>query len=95
MRLLGAYDNYNLGYQSRDFHLSPDRLKQVLPGGGIVRPTITVDGRVVGTWRSKRSGRRLSVGLEPFAPLDRAIEEAIAAEIDDIGRFEDLDATIA
>jgi len=95
VRLLGAYDNYNLGYESRDFHLPAERLKQVLPGGGIVRPTITVDGRLVGTWRSKRSGRRLSVRLEPFEPLDRAIEEAIAAEIDDIGRFEDLDATTA
>ncbi len=95
VRLLGAYDNYNLGYQSRDFAVTLANVKQIVPGGGIVRPTITVDGRFVGTWTSKRSGKRLAVKIEPFAPLEPAVELAIAAEIADIGRFEALSAAPA
>ena len=95
VRLLGAYDNYNMGYESRDFYLPPAHLKQVLPGGGIVRPTITLDGKVVGTWSSKRRGRKLAVGLEPFAALDDATKAAIAGEIEDIGRFEGFAARLA
>ncbi len=94
VRLLGAYDNYNLGYVSRDFYLPAEHAKQVVPGGGIVRPTIVVDGEIVGTWTSKRSGKRLAVELEPFAQLDPEVTDALAAEVEDVGRFEELVATI-
>lgn len=59
VRMLGAYDNYNLGYESRDFAVGPRDVGRIVPGGEIVRPTITVDGRFVGTWFSKRAGKRL------------------------------------
>lgn len=95
VRMLGAYDNYNLGYQSRVFAVSADHVKQIVPGGGIVRPTITVDGRFVGTWSSKRSGKRLAVRIEPFGAVAPAVEGAIAAEVEDIGRFESLTAALA
>ena len=95
VRLLGAFDNYNLGYESREFYLAAEHVKQVLPGGGIVRPTITVDGTIVGTWASKRSGKRLAVALEPFTALEPEVEEALGAEVEDVGRFEGLAATIS
>ena len=70
VRLLGAFDNYNLGYVDRGFALAAEHERRVNPGGGIVRPSITVDGRCVATWSSKRSGERLAVTIEPFEPLD-------------------------
>ena len=94
VRLPGAFDNYNLCYERRDFHLPAEHVKQVVPGGGIVRPVITVDGKIVGTWSSKRSGKRLAVTLEPFTELDRELEDALAEEVADIGRFEGLEAAI-
>ena len=90
VRLLGAFDNFNLGYVSRDFHLPPEHAKQVAPGGGIIRPAITVDGRIVGTWSSKKSGKRLSVELEPFDALSPEIDEALESEVADVARFESL-----
>ena len=62
------------------------------PAAGIVRPTITVDGRFVGTWSSKRS-RQAARGVDRAVRAARArqIEAAIEAEVDDIGRFEGLD----
>ena len=95
VRMLGAFDNYNLGYVDRGFALAPEFEKRVNPGGGIVRPSIVVDGRCVATWASKRSGPRLAVTIEPFEPLAPEVEEAIADEVADIGRFEGLDATLA
>ena len=95
VRLLGAFDNYNLGYVDRGFAIAAEHEKRVNPGGGIVRPAIIVDGRFVGTWSSKRSGRRLALTIEPFGRLRPEVEKALAAEVADIGRFEGLDATIA
>jgi hypothetical protein len=92
VRMLGAFDNYNLGYVDRDFAIAPEFAKRVNPGGGIVRPSIVVDGACVATWSSKRSGKRLAVSIEPFEPLAAEIEKAIAAEVADIGRFEGVDA---
>jgi hypothetical protein len=92
VRLLGAFDNYNLGYSSRDFAVPPEHVKQLAPGGGIIRPAITVDGRIVGTWSSKRSGRRLAVSIEPFEELDPALIEAVEAEAEDVRRFEGVPA---
>ena len=38
VRMLGAFDNYNLGYVDRGFAIAPSFEKQVNPGGGMVRP---------------------------------------------------------
>jgi Winged helix DNA-binding domain len=95
VRMLGAFDNYNLGYVDRGPAVAPEYEKRINAGGGIVRPAITVDGAFVATWSSKRSGRRLRVEIEPFEPLAPAIEEAIALEVADIGRFEGLAAALA
>ncbi len=94
VRLLGAYDNYNLGYVDRGFAVPPEHEKQINPGGGIVRPSILVDGRAVATWTSKRSGNRLAVTIEPFEPLSPAVHRAVEADVADLGRFEELAATI-
>jgi hypothetical protein len=95
VRLLGAFDNYNLGYESRDFAVGPEHVKQILPGGGIVRPAIVADGRFVGTWASKRSGKRLVVQVEPFAPLEPPIAAALEGELADLGRFEGVEVRLA
>jgi hypothetical protein len=95
VRLLGAFDNYGLGYVSRDFAVDPAFVSRVIPGGGVVRPTVTVGGRFVGTWASKRSGKRLDVAVEPFETLDPFWAAAVRAEVEDIGRFEDVAATLA
>jgi Winged helix DNA-binding domain len=94
VRLLPAFDTYLLGYESRAHAVDAAGERRILPGGGVLRPTICVDGRLVGLWSSKRSGDRLAIDLEPFEPLDEAVLAAIQAEVADIGRFEGLAATL-
>jgi hypothetical protein len=94
IRMLGAFDNYNLGYRSRVFAVDDAHVKRIVPGGGIVRPTVSVDGRFAATWSSRRSGRRLAVEIEPFDELGPDTIGAITDEVADLGRFEGLAAEL-
>jgi hypothetical protein len=87
VRLLPRFDIYVLGYQKRDLAVPSQYAKRINAGGGIVHPTVLVDGRIVGTWKSKREKNQLVVMVEPFEQLAPEIEEGLEAEVVDIGRF--------
>ncbi|CAN5493476.1 winged helix DNA-binding domain-containing protein [soil metagenome] len=95
VRLLPAYDTYLMGHRDRDFIAPGPLWKKVLPGGGILRPTILVGGAAVGTWKIRRTPKRIEVRIEPFAPLTDKVTAAIEAEVADIGRFEAREARLA
>lgn len=95
VRLLGAFDTYLMGYASRDHAADGVGQRRVLPGGGVLRPTICVDGRFAGIWSSKRSGKVLTVSIEPFDGFDGSWLPAIEAEVADLGRFEGAEARLA
>jgi len=63
--------------------------RAVLPGGGILRPAIVLDGAAVGIWSSKRAGAEVRVEFEPFDELDATTAKAIEDEVADLGRFEE------
>jgi Winged helix DNA-binding domain len=86
-RLLGHWDGLLLGYRRRDLHLDPAHARAVQAGGGMLRPTVLVGGRVVGTWRLERS----VITVEPFGRLSK---KALEAEVADIGRFLGEDLTL-
>ena len=88
VRLLPAYDTYLMGHRDREFIAAGAEWPEIGPGGGILRPTITVGGQAAGTWRLRRAGGRLSSELLPFGRLGAPAKKAIAAELDDIERFE-------
>jgi len=94
VRLLPAFDTYLMGYESRSHAVDEAGEKVVLPGGGVLRPTICVDGRFVGTWSRRADKKKLSVTLEPFARIDERWARALEAEVADIGRFEGLEARL-
>ena len=87
IRMLGAFDPYLLGYRTRDLGVGAELLKRVHPGGGIIRPTVLVDGRAVATWTRKRAGRKLSITVSPFESLSDEERVGIDREVGDIGRF--------
>ncbi|MFI2370853.1 winged helix DNA-binding domain-containing protein [Streptomyces sp. NPDC018833] len=96
VRLLPAYDNYLVGYRRRDLSVPAEHERRVWPGGGIIRPTVVVDGWAVGTWSGGRRGAEPVV--EPFAgsePLDPAVTAGIARESADIARFYNASHTLS
>ena len=88
VRLLPAYDTYLMGHRERRVIAPNGNWPEIGPGGGILRPTITVRGAAVGTWRLRRAGRWLEAELHPFGQLPRPVLAAVEAELHDIGRFE-------
>jgi hypothetical protein len=75
-KLLPPFDPYILGWKDRTFAIPGDMTKRVMPGGGMFRAVVLVDGRITGTW--SRAGRRVQVD----APAD-----GLEAEIADVERF--------
>ncbi|GAA2724589.1 winged helix DNA-binding domain-containing protein [Actinocorallia aurantiaca] len=71
VRLLPAYDEYLLGWTTRPVPAS--RHRDVHPGGGVLRPTVIADGRIVGVWPGGR--------IDLWEPAD------CSAELADLVRF--------
>ena len=79
VRLLPAFDGILLGHRDRALTVRPQRARDVLPGGGILRPTVLADGLVEGTWRFNRG----TPAITPFT----APGPDVAAEVADVVRF--------
>lgn len=91
IRLLPPQDPY---LQQRDrTTLLPDKTlhprlwRPVRPPG-----VVLTAGQLVATWRSQRAGKRLTVTVEPFAPLATPTRAAIVAEADRIALLRDCEA---
>jgi len=94
LRLLSAFDNYLVGYRERDLIIDAAHRRQVYVGG-IIRPAVLLDGRVIGTWRLVRKTVSAAVEVTPFGDLTSRVRAAIDAEAADIGRFVSLPVTLA
>ena len=88
LRLTGGFDTLWLGYADRSLLVDGAHAARVNPGGGMVRPLVVGDGRVVGTWAYRRRGRTAHVvEVDLFRALTRSETAAVEAEVVDVGRF--------
>jgi Winged helix DNA-binding domain len=94
VRLLPRFDTYLLGYQKRDLAVPPQHAKRINAGGGIIHPTLTVDGRVVGIWKSARKSSHMEVIVEPFDKLSPHVYPGLEADISDLSRFLETPITL-
>jgi hypothetical protein len=88
VRLIPGWDNYLMGHRDREFVAGSDLWPRIMPGGGLVRPTVLVDGVAVGTWSVRRGKGSVEVEVSPFSELDADVDEAVREEVEDIRRFE-------
>ncbi|WP_157083831.1 winged helix DNA-binding domain-containing protein [Millisia brevis] len=86
VRLLASFDEFCLGYKTRDDCLDPRDFTKVVPGAnGIFHPTFLVDGVVVGTWRRTVNAKSIDVTVDIFRPRSATLRDLRAA----IDRFVD------
>ncbi|MFD0212094.1 winged helix DNA-binding domain-containing protein [Streptomyces hirsutus] len=85
VRMLPAYDNYLVGYRTREASVPPLHQASVWPGGGIIRSTVIADGLAVATW-TRGSGSR-SIQVDAFEPVPPQIEQGIDMEEEAVVRF--------
>jgi hypothetical protein len=83
VRLLGGFDPY---LQARDRDLIvPDKVTQKALWPVLGRPgAVFVDGEVLGTWRAKTSGKKLTITLDEFAPVPKDRIEAEAERVAEV-----------
>jgi hypothetical protein len=92
--LLPAFDEYLVGYRDRAAQIDPKHVTRVNAGGGMLNPSVVVEGRVVGTWRRDldRSGVDLEVDL--FEPPAEDRQRAIHRAAKRFGEFLGLEARV-
>ncbi len=96
VRLLPAYDVHTIGTaKDADATIPAARRPLVWQSAGRVLPVILAGGRMTGTWRHERKGRRLQVELSPWEPPGAAAREAAEAEAVRLAAFLGAEPEIA
>ncbi|AXE79920.1 winged helix DNA-binding domain-containing protein [Streptomyces atratus] len=83
VRLLPYFDAYLIASQPRRNLFPGVAYTRALAGGQAGNfPVLLIDGTVAGVWHQRRSGRRITVTVEPLSPLTagqlRGLEEQVA-----------------
>ena len=88
VQLLPAFDEYLVGYRDRECLLDPSYAGRVVPGsGGMLVPTLLVDGRVAGTWKRTLTRRAVLVVGRPFAAFGTEETRNFAGAVERYARF--------
>ena len=85
--LLPAFDEYLVGYKDRRAVLDPLHVKRINAGGGLLSPTIVIQGRVVGTWKRELKKGRVVLTPSPFAELKKNEQRLLSAAAGRYGEF--------
>lgn len=93
--LLPGFDEYFLGYKDRSLVLDPQYNEQVATFNGIFRPTIVLDGQIVGTWQRTVKKKAVVITLAPFKPLTAGERERVIAAANPYRSFLNLPLTWA
>ena len=86
VRLLPYFDAFQVGSQPRAL-LFPGRASERALAGAQAGnyPVLLLDGVVGGVWHQKRSGRRVTITVEPLGRLTKAQRAGLAVEVERVG----------
>ncbi len=94
--LLPGFDEYLLGYGDRSAVLAPEHANRIVPGGnGVFRPTVVVDGEVVGTWSRTNRAREVTVAPGLFDPACTVPIDGLGSAVRALGSFLGQEARLA
>jgi hypothetical protein len=90
--LLAAFDTVMLGYRTRAPLVAAADDRHVLPGGGMLRPVVMIDGRAAGTWGLGGARRTVTIDwfrrpAEPAGTAEPAEPAELRAERLSVERF--------
>ncbi len=90
VRLLPYFDAFQVGSQPRGLLFPGRAAERALAGSQAGNyPVLLLDGVVGGVWHQKRSGKRLSVTVEPLGRLTQAQRTALEVEVERLGAIEE------
>lgn len=86
--LLAAFDTTMLGWRTREPLVAAAHDRHVLPGGGMLRPVVLIDGRAAGTWSPRPRAGQTTVTINWFGrPADSAGLRAEIRRVEDFLRL--------
>lgn len=92
VRFLPEFDNVLLSHSNRTRVVADAYRSKVYLPGLRVAPTFLVDGFVSGVWKVEKAKGTATLTLSPFAPLDKATQNALTEEGERLVRFVEPDA---
>ena len=96
VRLLPTFDQYVIGSTAHSRALMPGEFRErVHRQAGWVSPVLSVDGRIEGVWKHTRSGKRVTVAIEPFVPQPKWVRKGAEAEAERLAGFLDAELSFA
>jgi len=88
VHLLPQWDEFLLGYKSRDVTLPDEHVAKVVPGRNLVfQPTVVVDGEVAGVWRRQEGRRTVALDVTPLTRLTAKARRGLEASSAAYGHF--------
>ncbi|MEU8298632.1 winged helix DNA-binding domain-containing protein [Micromonospora sp. NPDC048909] len=88
LRLLPYFDAYAVGCHPRELLFPGKATERALARGQAGNyPVLLVDGTVSGVWHQRRSGRTITVTVEPFAALNARRRRALDEQVERIGEI--------
>ena len=93
---LPGFDEMLLGYRDRSASLPDKYAAAIVPGNnGMFLSTMVADGRVVGTWRRRRTSAGVTVTASPLEPLSNRVRARFVDAADRYGRFLGVPVVVA
>jgi hypothetical protein len=86
VHLLPPFDEYTVAYKDRSAILAPEHAP-LAASGGVFRPIIVVDGRVVGTWKPSAKKGAIAVMPMPFGALNDVAQRGFASAAGRYAKF--------
>ena len=92
--LLPAFDEYLIGYKDRNAVLDPKYSRSLNDGGGIIKPTILINGFVKGTWKRIVKKKPVIITPEWFEEPDQEKIRSLESVASSYGAFIDMPVII-
>ena len=92
--MLPPFDEYLVAYRDRDSVLKPRHVKSINAGGGMLGPSVLIDGTVVGTWRRELKRSTVAVEIRMFERASQSKRRPIESAARQYAAFLGLDAAV-
>ena len=92
--LLPGFDEYLISYKDRSAIIEQKLFKQINSGGGILSPTVIINGKVAGTWKREFRKYKVIIKLKPFNSFTKAESKTIYDTAKKYGEFNGMEVEL-
>jgi hypothetical protein len=89
--LLPKFDPFLLGHKDRSRFVNDTFLKRVYRKAGDIVAVLLVNGRIAGSWTSKKTKKKLTVYINPFEKLEAETQIELKRVVKSFGEFMDVE----